>query len=375
MGRYIVETGVLLLLWLLLLTQITAIPAAEPLFYTGAAGFWLVYFSLPLWRRKSLAVSLMTAFYAGIHVLFFQEEGLTGFLLYPALLFLGAAEMGRDRWVLPFLTGAGLVPVIFLNEGSQGAALVYLLSLCSLGFALYLWGREKAVNLHIQEKTAEALRQYRQMKRQLFDQDAEVRQEERVRIARDIHDAVGHQLTSLVMQLEMMERSAADENLEQPIREAKQSARSALNDTREAVRQFRSEELPGGMNAVLYLLRKLERESHMTVHLETREGILSAPLTNEQNVLIYRFIQEGMTNAMRHARTREVWIMLSLLAGREVHMKMENRLHEKTAETEGSGLLGLRERFQVLEGSFRSEAGTAAFIIEGKFPLKKEELR
>ncbi|WP_147804516.1 sensor histidine kinase [Alkalicoccus halolimnae] len=375
MGRYIAETGVLLLLWLLLLTQITAIPAAEPLFYTGAAGFWLVYFSLPLWKRKSFAVSLMTTFYAGVHVLFFQEEGLTGFLLYPALLFLGASEMGRDRWVLPVLTGAGLVPVMFLNDGSQGAALVYLLSLCSLGFALYLWTREKAVNLHMQEKTAEALRQYRQMKRQLFDQDTEVRQEERVRIARDIHDAVGHQLTSLVMQLEMMERSTADADLEKPIREAKQSARSALNDTREAVRQFRSEELPGGMNAVLYLLRKLERESHMTVHLETREGILSAPLTNEQNVLIYRFIQEGMTNAMRHARTREVWIMLSLLAGREVHMKMENRLHERTAETEGSGLLGLRERFQALEGSFRSEAGTAAFIIEGKFPLKKEELQ
>lgn len=374
MVRYIAETGVLFLLWLLLLMQITAIPAAEPLFYAGAAGFWLVYFSLPLWKRKSIAVSLMTAFYAGIQGLFFQEEGLIGFLLYPALLFLAAAKMGSDRWVLPLLTGAGLIPVLFLDAGSAGAALYYLLSLLALGFSLYLWSREKAGNLHMQETAAEALRQYRQMKRQLFDQDEEVRQEERVRIARDMHDAVGHQLTSLVMHLEMMERSAADTALEKPIREAKQSARSALQDTREAVRQFRSEERPGGMNAVLYLLRKLERESHMTVHLETREGILSAPLTNEQNVLIYRFIQEGMTNAMRHARTREVWIILSLLPGQLVHVKMENRLHEKPAETEGSGLRGLQERFQALEGNFRSEAETAMFTIEGRFPLKKEEM-
>ena len=147
----------------------------------------------------------------------------------------------------------------------------------------------------------ELLGEYRSLKRSTLQQEEVVRLEERTRVARDIHDSVGHKLTSLLMQLEMDSMTGNYAN----IVELKKLARDSLEETRHAVRQLKEEEFTG-IQSVLQLIRKLESESHLLVRLVTEKGALSLSLSNAQSITLYRVLQEALTNAMKHGASREI---------------------------------------------------------------------
>jgi signal transduction histidine kinase len=210
------------------------------------------------------------------------------------------------------------------------------------------------------------LGEYRAMKRLGYENERTTRIEERTRIARDIHDSVGHKLTALYMHIEISEMKKA--SLDTAV--LKKYVNDSLEETRHAVKTLKAGEVEG-IGSVLQLIRKLESESHIIIHFTTKQGALTANLTNRQSVVLYRVIQEALTNAMRHAQTREVYLSLGKTAIGDLAFSIENRIHDTSEIREGFGLVNMRKRVEEISGTIRILKTEGKFIVQGFFPIEK----
>lgn len=209
--------------------------------------------------------------------------------------------------------------------------------------------------------------EYRKLKRTVYESDQAARLEERTKIARDIHDSVGHKLTALLMQLEMISMKNQKEDLQI----IKQLAKESLEETRDAVKALKFGEHEG-IATVLHLIRKLESESHIHIHFTTKQGVLSTKLSNRQSIVLYRTIQEALTNAMRHAQSKEVKIVLGKSAIGEFEFNISNQIYERKAIKKGFGLSNMEERLKEIGGKLHIYQLDNTFIVNGTFPLKGE---
>ncbi|MFC6577385.1 sensor histidine kinase [Planomonospora parontospora] len=180
---------------------------------------------------------------------------------------------------------------------------------------------------------------------------------ERNRVARDIHDDLGHHLTAVVV---LLEKAAAFRELDaatadRAIADAHGSARRALGDVRRSVRTLR-EEGGGSFNLADALAELVEGQADdgVAVALELagdERGHDPAALR-----AVYRAAQEGITNARRHARATRVTVAATLgAAGAELVVSDDGRGF--APEREGYGLLGMRERVHLAGG--RVDIGAA----------------
>ncbi|WP_158599103.1 sensor histidine kinase [Planococcus salinus] len=226
------------------------------------------------------------------------------------------------------------------------------------------------------EETAERnealLTEYRKLKRRVSANEKSARQEERTQIARDIHDSVGHKLTALLMQLEVF-RLKSDGQAAQQFGELKALAKESLEETRNAVKTLKHEET-GGVSAIIALIRQLEAESFLRIHFSVKAGAFSAPLGNEQMTIVYRAVQEALTNIMRHGGTREADIVFDVPGGSIFRFAITNTVPEKTMIREGFGLSSMRERIEQAGGRLDIIQTHGQFTVQGTLPLpvKKE---
>ncbi|NMO19811.1 sensor histidine kinase [Pyxidicoccus fallax] len=179
------------------------------------------------------------------------------------------------------------------------------------------------------------------------------REGERLRIARELHDSVGHHLTALSLNLEAAAYTARDTAAAEHLRRARETARTLLAEVRDTVRALRDTPPP-----LLPSLRKLaEGAPGLAVHLEVPESFSLE--SSEAAHSLFRCVQEVLTNTLRHAHARNLWIRIEPAedGGVRVHTRDDGRGVEKL--TPGSGLTGMRERFTRLGGrvEWRAAAG------------------
>jgi len=164
---------------------------------------------------------------------------------------------------------------------------------------------------------------------------------ERLRIARDLHDMVGHQLTGLALELEVARHHAQGRSREH-VERARLAAKALLSDVREAVGQLR--EAPADLAAEL---RSVTGVAEPTIHLQLPPDLASVDAEPAQTLI--RCIQEIVTNTVRHAAADNLWIEVSTDNGRIRVRACDDG--GGTAELRpGNGLLGMRERFELLGG-------------------------
>lgn len=185
---------------------------------------------------------------------------------------------------------------------------------------------------------------------------------ERNRLARDIHDSLGHYLTAISIQLEKAQayRARDPEAADQAIRDAKQTARSALQDVRQSVSTLRDAEerhspQPWLAQSLADLVGRMAGGSfEITCQVTGDEADYAGPVLTA----LYRAAQEGLTNVQKHARARHV--LLDVQLG-EVEARL--KLHDDgtgfdadalagqaTGTERGYGLQGLRERLELVRG-------------------------
>lgn len=235
-------------------------------------------------------------------------------------------------------------------------------------FYLLISLNELAQSLKELQHTYESiLGEYRKMKRQIVESERAARLEERTKIARDIHDSVGHKMTALLMKLNMLSIQEKKVEYEQ----LKELATASLEETRHAVKALQNEEIEG-ISSVLQLIRKLEAESHIHLDFTLKKGVLSTPLNNTQSIVLYRVLQESLTNAMRHAYSREVKVVLALNAVGDLEFKIENKVHQDTKTEWGFGLTNMKKRLEEINGTLQIYQRENTFVVTGIIPLGEE---
>jgi signal transduction histidine kinase len=190
--------------------------------------------------------------------------------------------------------------------------------------------------------------------------------EERVRLARDIHDGLGHHLTALNVQLQaatrLLERDP--QRAAAALATSREVAQAALDEVRQSVAAMRRSPLDGRTLPEALAAMVEEFSNNAALHaLFEQQGELP-PLVPAAAMTLYRTAQEGLTNARKHAAGQRV--VVRLVAGADtVQLSVCNDGPEMDMpQGTGFGLAGLRERVEQLGGRF-----TAAPAVGGGFAL------
>lgn len=181
--------------------------------------------------------------------------------------------------------------------------------------------------------------------------------EERNRLAREIHDGLGHYLTATTMQLQrakaLLENTAtatqASTALE-ALGKAETLLQEALVDVRRSVAALRT--APGYGQPLAAAIKQLVEQAQASAGLEAQFNGQGAPraLDSQAELTLYRAAQEGLTNVCKHARATRVAVVLCFEPG-NVRLSIDDNGQGQGATTSGYGLLGLRERVQLQDGT------------------------
>lgn len=190
------------------------------------------------------------------------------------------------------------------------------------------------------------------------------RMAERVRISRELHDLLGHHLTSLSLNLEVASHLTEGEAREH-VEQACSMARLLLSDVREAVREIREDgsvDLAGPLRSLVADVPKPQ------VHLTLPEEPLVSD-DPERAHAVLRCVQEVVTNSVRHADARNLWIDLQHRDG-ELVVRARDDGRGTPEIRPGRGLTGMRERLERMQGRLRlNSALGAGFTVEARLPL------
>lgn len=208
------------------------------------------------------------------------------------------------------------------------------------------------------KRAAEELRQSHEQLRALSTYLQRVREEERTRIAREVHDELGQALTSCKLDLAWI-ASKLPRDLK-PLQEKARALTEHIDATIQTVRRIATELRPGVLDH-LGLVAALEWQAN---EFQNRTGIRCDVQSNLREVLLdqnlsttlFRIFQETLTNIIRHAGATQVDVNLRQV-DRAVRMDVRDNGRGITREdinnTTSMGILGMRERAMLLGGTFR----------------------
>lgn len=187
---------------------------------------------------------------------------------------------------------------------------------------------------------------------------------ERVRIARELHDLVGHHLTALTLNLEVASHLVQGKALEH-VQQAHSLAKLLLVDVREVVSDMREDDKVE-LAAALRTLVEGVPEPH--IHLDLpRELSMTDPLRAQ---VMLRCAQEMITNSLRHARAKNLWISL-VNDENGVAMIARDDGRGTDAIEVGNGLKGMTERLSQLGGELKIESSPGAgFYLHAWVPVE-----
>lgn len=183
---------------------------------------------------------------------------------------------------------------------------------------------------------------------------------ERERIARDLHDLVGHTFSMLTMKAQLAQK-LFDHDIDkarQEIAELEQISRSALSDVREAVTGYRQKDLASELANAKTLLNSVDVAFHYTVQDRTLPAHVDSALAF--------IVREAVTNLVKHANANRCQISLEV-EGNQLTLAIKDNGNSKQAP-EGNGLKGMRERVSQLSGDICFDCKDG-FNITVKVPL------
>ncbi len=187
------------------------------------------------------------------------------------------------------------------------------------------------------------------------------RQSERTRIARDLHDLLGHHLTALTINLQVAARLAEGEAKEK-VDKSHALARLLLSDVREAVTAMREESAVDFGEALRLLIDNIPR---LNIDLDIGDDLRIDDVNVAESLL--RCVQEAVTNTLRHSRATRSWIRVWRKDGR-VHLHIRDNGNVDAPLKWGNGLRGMRERVERLRGEFSVEHVRRAVEISIQVP-------
>jgi signal transduction histidine kinase len=221
-------------------------------------------------------------------------------------------------------------------------------------------------------REAETARALAQTNRELQSAQAIIantaRNAERLRISRELHDAWGHELTALGLQLEIASHVTGTGRANNHVMQAKGLARALLTKVRDVVATLREAERCDLKDALEALAQSVPAP---TIHVEVSSAVRVSP---DHAHAFMRCAQEAITNAVKHAEASNLWLQV-VPDGDGVRLVAHNDgAARPTTSPPGSGLLGMRERLECLGGKLAVGAGVDfGFTVEAWLPSRASQ--
>ncbi len=334
-------------------------------------------FFMPAYRHSFVVWLEFAGFYAAFLILYFLVGELTGrqqtvafvlfflitFLYYPlnyeayvifvypfAILCLSLSRLRTLFLVLTAMMIGVVAETRYLGRPFATAESV-LLYCVIFGLSNFAFAQQARTNFLLARANSEIER---------LSQEAE-----RERIARDLHDLLGHTLTVITVKLDLARRllSYDSDRARNEIVEAEQTARNALAEVREAVSGYRAE----GLDAEISRARR----SLLSADVKLTTTLASVNLSSSQVNVLCLALREAVTNIVRHAHATVCHVTL-LEKDRTIHFTIEdNGLGGQIRE--GNGLRGIRERLQSIAGAVKlTGSANGGTSLELTLPLASE---
>lgn len=290
---------------------------------------------------------------------------------------LDGISVGKGEFSLYFL--GYLWEIFFWKEGQ------FFLGLCVITFCVLIYVQEKLVLLKYRERAeksqqTEEMLKYDMQKEQEYHQD-ELKKfrldyenkmlEEWAEISQALHDKLGHSINGSLYQLEaaklLIEKKPAD--CEKILQEVIHHLRLSMDEIRSILRK----EKPDKKGMALISLQSLCKECEEKYHILTELNITGAieDLADEIWEIILDNTFEAVTNALKYAECRHLWIEIAVL-NQVVRCCIKNDGKSGVGYQEGMGIAGMRKRVCSVHGYFDIEA-EMGFAIHMVLPLKREE--
>jgi len=302
--------------------------------------------------RVPRAGALLTSLAVTMFVLLEVHDGPI-YLTLAAAAFLMAARVELRRWVPPAYAGVALVWAALIVRGAEHSNLIQLLAVAGVitaGGAVGTLVRNRRIQARERVRTAAA--------------------EEQLRMARDLHDGVGHGLAVIAMQagvgLHVLDKDPAGARA--ALEAIRDSARESLDALRVELSNLTGEPAARGPRYGLADLAELVdrvRAAGLHVTVSGSPGPVPAPV----DATAYAVVQEALTNVLRHAGATSTSVGLTRAEGR-LSVAVVDDGGGGAVQDEGMGLSGMRQRVEALGGSLTAGPRAAGgFEVHAELPL------
>jgi signal transduction histidine kinase len=338
------------------------------IFLTSMPYFWLILplffaaFLIPQWsgsKTDSFAVKnypLLELLFSGLFLIVgcYLLGEYSSFLAYPALCAGIFSKPGKGRWWL--WAGFSLVPflaVLAVGLDRLGLGVIDGLFLFGIGICV-------AKVLEAEKKTQMLLEENRRQNQLLEEYAKQIERvtllEERNRLARDLHDTVGHTFTSVIMGLDaasfLMETST--EKAKEQVDVLREVMRKSLGDVRTQIHQISPS---GERESLSSQLKKIAEDfalhTKTMIHFDDIR-LHEKEISSQGTITLIRCLQESLTNAIRHGHATEITITLKEESSHVILVIKDNGIGISDASY-GFGLTGMEERLESLQGNLHIE--------------------
>lgn len=198
---------------------------------------------------------------------------------------------------------------------------------------------------------------------------------ERNRLAREIHDTIGHALTGIIAGIDACRKliDFSPEDTKEQLEAVAEVARNGMKDIRRSVKALRPDALETLKleEAIKQVIGEMKKVSHAEITFCNLAGELV--FQEDEEEAIYRIIQESLTNAIRHGKADKIHITIERVYNTIIiHVKDNGTGCQKIEE--GFGLQHMAERLELLNGEL-SYDGTDGFVVTAKIALRWGTLR
>ncbi|WP_377867439.1 sensor histidine kinase [Bacillus sp. R86525] len=379
LGQYVLNCSRTIILSLLLLynfligtAKVTSFPKLVAGLVVSFAYLALLWLPERMWEERTrIAFVIGTWMLTAMYWVIFDVES-TAVVLVLYLIGYIVLRMPTQSSVL--LTGAIIAAdalVFFLLREQTEKILVY--SIVDAGTYAMFWGvklKREAAEMskrhyeQLREVHAELEKAHTELQQTHQDlEKATVRLlwfavlEERNRISCDLHDSIGHGLTSVIVQLQalpyIMKEDVAEADIS--LKTTLEVARRCLQDVRTVVHHMAVDEAGLGLVALQSLVKQVREQGQLDIAL-TVDGSISS-VDTEVSESLYRILQEALTNVIRHAHASHVDVVVSESEGVLTMSVTDNGIWtDKTPILSGLGMSSMKARSERVGGTLRIRA-------------------
>ena len=243
------------------------------------------------------------------------------------------------------------------------------------GNVLFYYGAHLVLKLKEQENLL------KEQENQLFEQKKELQQaqytmgtmkelytlQERNRISREIHDSVGHSLSTIIIQLGAISKLSEENSpqVSQMSAQLREFAVKGLQEVRTVVHDLKPEQLTKQQLTVALEEFIYETKQHSGVEFVFRQNKPTIQLSKEQELTIFRGVQEATTNAIRHGKATKITLLMMYSANELIVTIMDNGVGSSDISLEG-GLKALEERLHELQAQLELKNTEQGFTVQMK---------